>query len=157
MCQHCLGIIGVHVEHLVHSTITPPDLTPVFMLCNDLSVTWTVVFSSYCIAVPIQSPSTSVCISTSSFRLSLGVTHKVNISCCTCDAGGTKTTRLSCYILCSLGSDLFALHADVDECSGNVAVCSQTCTNTDGSFECGCEPGYVLDTNGFTCNGKARH
>lgn len=86
----------------------------------------------------------------------LGVTCKVNISCCTCDAGGTKTTRLSCYILCSLGSDLFALHADVDECSGNVAVCSQTCTNTDGSFECGCEPGYVLDTNGFTCNGEAQ-
>ena len=31
--------------------------------------------------------------------------------------------------------------------------CSQTCTNTNGSFTCGCNNGYLLDVNGATCNG----
>ena len=27
------------------------------------------------------------------------------------------------------------------------------CTNTDGSFTCGCNIGYLLDTDGTTCKG----
>ena len=27
------------------------------------------------------------------------------------------------------------------------------CTNTDGSFSCECYNGYLLDTDGTTCNG----
>ena len=43
-----------------------------------------------------------------------------------------------------------------DEGSGN---CEQLCTDTEESFVCGCNvcgcnEGYVLDANGFSCNGK---
>ena len=27
------------------------------------------------------------------------------------------------------------------------------CTNTEGSFTCGCNDGYLLDSDGTTCNG----
>ena len=44
---------------------------------------------------------------------------------------------------------------DIDECS-EVDSCSQMCTNTDGNFTCGCNIGYLLDTDGTTCNGMYR-
>ncbi|XP_059143588.1 uncharacterized protein LOC131930938 [Physella acuta] len=34
---------------------------------------------------------------------------------------------------------------DVNECSDE-SMCSQTCTNTEGSYMCSCRPGYRLDT-----------
>ena len=43
---------------------------------------------------------------------------------------------------------------DIDECAEETDDCSQTCTNTIGSFTCGCNSGYLLDTDGFTCSGK---
>ena len=43
------------------------------------------------------------------------------------------------------------IYPDIDECSDD--VCTQTCTNTNGSFTCGCNRGYLLDIDGFTCNG----
>ena len=45
---------------------------------------------------------------------------------------------------------------DIDECSENTDNCSQTCTNTDGNFTCGCYNGYLLDTDGTTCNSMYR-
>ena len=42
---------------------------------------------------------------------------------------------------------------DVDECAEG-SNCAQTCTNTEGSYTCSCEPGYTLGDNG-ACNGKA--
>ena len=42
---------------------------------------------------------------------------------------------------------------DIDECSEGIDNCSQMCTNTDGNFTCGCYNGYLLDTDGTTCNG----
>ena len=41
----------------------------------------------------------------------------------------------------------------MDECSDGTHNCSQTCTNTEGSFICGCNGGYELDGDGATCNG----
>ena len=41
---------------------------------------------------------------------------------------------------------------DVDECTVP-DVCHQVCTNTEGSFTCGCEAGYVLDSEGASCSG----
>ncbi|XP_063705428.1 low-density lipoprotein receptor-related protein 4 [Culicoides brevitarsis] len=56
---------------------------------------------------------------------------------------------------CKVG---FVLHengincTDIDECQfTNHPVCSQTCTNTYGSFICGCLPGYVLRPDLRTC------
>lgn len=43
---------------------------------------------------------------------------------------------------------------DVDECSTTRNNCTQICTNTIGSYQCGCNAGYMLDTDGLTCSGK---
>ena len=39
-------------------------------------------------------------------------------------------------------------NVDVDECGDDTDGCSQTCTNTEGSFTCGCTDGYVLNVDG---------
>ena len=44
-------------------------------------------------------------------------------------------------------------NADIDECSEDTDNCNQTCTNTEGSFTCVCDDGYILDSDETTCNG----
>ena len=46
-------------------------------------------------------------------------------------------------------------HADIDECKDNgTSLCQNgRCINTDGSYECFCPPGYILDSNGRICVG----
>lgn len=44
--------------------------------------------------------------------------------------------------------------ADVNECTLGTSTCSQTCTNTDGSFECSCGAGYILEADDIGCDGK---
>lgn len=44
--------------------------------------------------------------------------------------------------------------ADIDECAENTDGCAQLCTNTVGSFTCGCRTGYDLSSDGRTCQGK---
>ena len=44
-------------------------------------------------------------------------------------------------------------HSDINECSDENGGCSQICTNTEGSFNCECNSGYLLDADGATCNG----
>ena len=35
--------------------------------------------------------------------------------------------------------------------------CDHTCTNNEGSFNCSCNNGYVLDDDQQSCNGKYCH
>ena len=42
--------------------------------------------------------------------------------------------------------DLF-FFSDVNECTGNIHSCSHFCINTNGSYTCGCPPGYALTDN----------
>ena len=44
-------------------------------------------------------------------------------------------------------------YSDVDECNNGTHNCFQICTNTNGSFTCGCKNGYQLDPDEVTCNG----
>ena len=44
-------------------------------------------------------------------------------------------------------------NSDIVECDENNGGCSQICTNTEGSFECSCREGYVLDNDGQNCSG----
>ena len=43
---------------------------------------------------------------------------------------------------------------DIDECVVDNGGCNQICVNKPGSFECKCEPGYLLSDDGKTCVGK---
>ena len=43
---------------------------------------------------------------------------------------------------------------DVDECTEGTHQCQQVCQNTIGSYTCGCNDGFILDTDGRSCNGK---
>ena len=48
---------------------------------------------------------------------------------------------------------LISILPDIDECSTETDNCLYMCTNIPGSFVCGCESGYHLDSDGFTCIG----
>ena len=44
--------------------------------------------------------------------------------------------------------------SDNDECSSDdTNSCSQTCTNTAGSYTCGCNQDYQLNSDGISCSG----
>ena len=43
---------------------------------------------------------------------------------------------------------------DIDECQTDNGGCSQTCNNTDGSYQCSCRNGYELTNDGHNCTGK---
>ena len=47
-------------------------------------------------------------------------------------------------------------HPDIDECSDKTEDYSQTCTNSNGSFICGCDERFHLDEDGVTCNGMQK-
>ena len=42
---------------------------------------------------------------------------------------------------------------DINECNNNNGGCAQTCTNSDGSFQCSCNSGFRLNSDGRTCSG----
>ena len=49
----------------------------------------------------------------------------------------------------------FSLFIDINECEVNTDSCEQLCVNTDGSFECLCEPGFRQRPDNFSaCDGK---
>ena len=43
---------------------------------------------------------------------------------------------------------------DNDECSNGESMCTGTCTNIPGGYECTCDMGYELADDGYTCEGK---
>ena len=47
-------------------------------------------------------------------------------------------------------------YSDTDDCTDGTHNCSQICTNTNGSFTCGCFNGYELDYDNVTCNGMCK-
>ena len=45
------------------------------------------------------------------------------------------------------------LSTDTDECASNNGGCAQVCANTEGSYNCACDPGYQLVMDGTLCEG----
>ena len=45
-------------------------------------------------------------------------------------------------------------YTDINECHTNNGGCEQICNNTVGSFECSCNQGYSLSSDGTNCIGK---
>jgi hypothetical protein len=41
---------------------------------------------------------------------------------------------------------------DVDECRGS--PCQHNCANTEGSYSCSCDPGFILNADRHTCTAK---
>ena len=65
-----------------------------------------------------------------------------------------------CIYLCAYGHTQVYyytytfIYPDIDECSDGTHVCTpHTCINTDGSYTCGCNTGYLLETDEITCRG----
>ena len=44
---------------------------------------------------------------------------------------------------------------DINECSTDTHLCTQNCTNTNGSYTCDCKSGYQLHEDGFQCDGMS--
>ena len=42
------------------------------------------------------------------------------------------------------------MYADIPECERDIDGCDQHCNNTDGSYECSCDVGFLL-ANGDAC------
>ncbi|TNF26797.1 MAG: hypothetical protein EP329_20620 [Deltaproteobacteria bacterium] len=57
----------------------------------------------------------------------------------TCDCADTGYEGATCEL-------------DVDECATDNGGCAQVCTNSAGSYACSCDPGYVLNVDGFACD-----
>ena len=49
---------------------------------------------------------------------------------------------------------LYKKYIDVNECSTSNGGCTETCTNTAGSYYCTCPSGYSLASNAHGCNGE---
>ena len=55
---------------------------------------------------------------------------------------------------CHVMFDKLLLYIDIDECEDDRNTCSHYCNNTEGSYQCSCPSGYILDeSNGSTCLG----
>ena len=61
--------------------------------------------------------------------------------------------RIGCF---QLGKNYsgFLNSIDVDECATAVDECDQNCQNNVGSYVCSCGLGFILNDNGFHCDGE---
>ena len=85
-------------------------------------------------------------------------TNTVGSYNCSCNAGfslnsnGRNCTGISVHeYICIVNFTI--LHTDIDECATNNGGCSQNCSNNVGTFNCSCNTGYTLFSDGITCNG----
>lgn len=65
----------------------------------------------------------------------------------------SEGTHFPARITLPMTMPLIFFLADFDECSV-YGTCSQLCTNTDGSFTCGCVEGYLLQPDNRSCKAK---
>ena len=68
---------------------------------------------------------------------------------CACLTANTAECNKAIGCLCNTGWDGVDCSQDLDECTLGTDNCTEfsTCTNTEGSFTCACNDGYI-DDNG---------
>uniref|UniRef100_A0A3P9MQM8 Fibrillin 2b n=1 Tax=Oryzias latipes TaxID=8090 RepID=A0A3P9MQM8_ORYLA len=60
-----------------------------------------------------------------------------------------------CFCFCLISSCFVPFSPDINECDVEPNICQfGTCTNTPGSFQCSCQPGFVLSDNKRRCYGE---
>lgn len=64
------------------------------------------------------------------------------------------TLIIDLYVVSIIFTDIYVPNQDINECLSGSHSCNQTCQNTAGSYQCTCNSGYVLSSNGRSCNGK---
>ena len=52
---------------------------------------------------------------------------------------------------------MLASSSDIDECMEEIHDCEQICNNVNGSYTCSCNPGYIIDVDLRSCNGKKNY
>ena len=79
---------------------------------------------------------------------------------CGCNTGYTLgASNITCdgevlNVIIWLLQNIHVLKIDIDECRLGSSNCTQLCSNTIGSYLCGCNNGYILGMDNITCNGK---
>ena len=79
---------------------------------------------------------------------------------CGCNTGYTLgASNITCdgevlNVIIWLLQNIHVLIIDIDECGLGTSNCTQLCSNTIGSYLCGCNNGYILGMDNITCNGK---
>ena len=64
------------------------------------------------------------------------------------------TLAMVCFIVTTYSVYLCLIFCiDINECVLNIDLCEHTCTNTVGSYQCSCNTGYYLESNGYNCTG----
>ncbi len=64
--------------------------------------------------------------------------------------------RYRIYIILDQSYIMYYL-VDINECNIINGGCEQVCTNTDGSFVCSCNSGFVLADDLANCNGEIKN
>ena len=69
----------------------------------------------------------------------------------------STSNKYICFLL--LSYYFFYLCIDINECdpAKELHRCSQTCINTEGSYNCSCTEGYELKKDGYECEGNCSH
>ena len=52
-----------------------------------------------------------------------------------------------------MDDDIFSFFLDINECIAQPCPLLSICTNTAGSYQCSCKPGYVFDFDVGRCSG----
>lgn len=79
---------------------------------------------------------------------------------CTCDGTGYEVDDdgVTCvgellYMVCEGFNECLFIILDINECDKSNGGCDHKCNNTDGSFNCYCNNGFVLDSDNIGCSG----
>ena len=74
---------------------------------------------------------------------------------CTCPLGyELDSDEKTCIGKCTLAELNVHLLLDINECSTLRDNCEQVCINTNGSYFCSCNNGYILQNDNQSCIGK---
>ena len=63
---------------------------------------------------------------------------------------GPHVGFLDCYLIRFVNT----VYLDINECEMLNGGCQHQCKNTNGSYLCQCNDGFLLNGNGRTCSGK---